>query len=813
MSRKKKILINNLLQRLENQYLETGGASIKEKEDDLNIGADAFDYTKYIISKKIETFKERLNEYKEKRKLGSSQQEILKSSRDLNQMIEFIEKDFQKLKKLNKAESSIRMFKWSRNEERIKSQQEDLEIIELHLNQIKTLISKKNEVTTSTYFDSNTTNRNSTFVKFKENSKTFEKYENVELPKIDISDSKLRLEEYQKKWQEEMNKFKNQLEELGDKNMKIKDQLEYQNEKIEKKIEIPLDEQTIKINKVNKEIDGAQKEIGRNCEEIFKFVNTNIMSSSRSDKTVNQLNSDFLNNMSPTPLIVSIDLGTTSTRVLVFDEHLNVVSSSQQEYTQFHQNPGWTDQNPIEVFEKTLECINSSVIKAKKEIQNSKVISIGITNQRETTLVWDKETEKPLYNAIVWHDTRTSNIVEELIRKNNNDKFAFQKKVGLPLSTYFSASKLKWLIENSKQVQNSIKKGTCMFGTFDSWLIWKLTGGKDSGKHITDVTNASRTMFMDIKTLQWDNEMKKVFEIPTEVIFPEIKSSSEIYGKCVVGECVDVPISCCLGDQQAALVGHQCFEVGEAKNTYGTGCFMLMNVGKSVVYSKSGLLSTVAYKFGKEDAVYALEGSVSVCGSGINWLVQDLGLFESVQDLDAAVSKVSTSEGVIIVPSFSGLFAPYWNPNAKFDYSKLTYFLAIFGLTFYSNKSHIARAMFEGICFRIKEVLEIMVEDTDHKVEPKVLKVDGGVTNSKNLLQIQSNLSNIRVERPKNVEMTARGAAIGSALGVGFWKDYTQVPKQAGDVLTFECKMTEDEIDSQTINWKNAITSTNKSKI
>ncbi|MGC8721846.1 MAG: glycerol kinase GlpK [Caldisericaceae bacterium] len=453
----------------------------------------------------------------------------------------------------------------------------------------------------------------------------------------------------------------------------------------------------------------------------------------------------------------ALDQGTTSTRFILFDHSGEIVSLDQIEHKQIYPKPGWVEHNPIEIWKNTQKVIRNAI--AKKNINAHEIASIGITNQRETTVVWDRTTGKPYMNAIVWQCTRTKEIVDKLSQDGGQDRF--RDDVGLPLSTYFSGPKIKWILDNVPTARDDAEKGKAIFGNIDSWIIWWLTGGPNGGRHITDVTNASRTMLMNLNTLDWDEEILKIMGIPRQML-PEIRPSSdaELYGATSkdgpFGEII--PIAGDLGDQQAALVGQTCFDAGEAKNTYGTGCFMLLNTGTKPVKSKSGLLTTLGYKFGREDAVYALEGSIAITGALVQWLRDNLGLIEKSSDIEVLASSVQDNGDVYFVPAFSGLFAPYWRSDARG---------AIVGLTRFSNKGHIARAALESTAFQTKEILEAMEKDSLIKLSR--LKVDGGMVANELLMQFQSDILGVDVVRPKVAETTALGAAYASGLAVRFW--------------------------------------------
>jgi glycerol kinase len=455
--------------------------------------------------------------------------------------------------------------------------------------------------------------------------------------------------------------------------------------------------------------------------------------------------------------IAAIDQGTTSTRCMIFDHNGMVISSAQKEHQQIYPAPGWVEHDPLEIWECTQEVIKGAI--SGKQIGNGIISAIGITNQRETSIIWDKYTGKPFYNAIVWQDTRTKDICDTLTAEESQDRF--RDKVGLPLATYFSGPKIKWLLESIDGIREAARGGQALFGNIDSWLIWWLTGGPNGGAHVTDVTNASRTMLMNLKTLQWDEEILGILNIPKNIL-PRIVASSDpsIWGMTKndgpFGEVI--PVCGDLGDQQAALVGQNCFQIGEAKNTYGTGCFMLLNTGHNIVPSKCGLLTTLAYQFGTEPATFALEGSVAITGALVQWLRDNLGIITKSSDVEDLASTVQDNGGIYFVPAFSGLFAPYWRSDARG---------AIVGMTRYINKGHIARAVLEATAFQTREVLDAMENDASVKLQ--TLKVDGGMVFNELLMQFQADILNVPVIRPKVAETTALGAAYAAGLAVKFW--------------------------------------------
>ncbi|HZH53177.1 MAG TPA: glycerol kinase GlpK [Microvirga sp.] len=445
----------------------------------------------------------------------------------------------------------------------------------------------------------------------------------------------------------------------------------------------------------------------------------------------------------------AIDQGTTSSRFIVFDRTGHIVSVAQKEHEQIYPKPGYVEHDPLEIWRNTQEVIAEAL--AKKGLAPKDLAAVGITNQRETTLIWDRHTGKPLHNALVWQDTRVDPMVQEFARDGGPDRL--RGKTGLPLTSYFSGLKLRWLLDNVPGAREKAASGDVLFGTVDSWLVWNLT---DRRCHIVDVTNASRTQLMNLKSLAWDDEILAMFDIPRACL-PTIVSSSEVYGEAV-DLLAGVPIAGILGDQQAALVGQACFQQGEAKNTYGTGCFMLMNTGTTPYPSKCGLLTTMAYRFGDAKPVYALEGSIAIAGALVQWLRDNLGLIQASTDIEPLARSVGDNGGVTVVPAFSGLYAPHWNAGARG---------LIGGLTRYANKGHIARAALEATAFQTREVLEAMTKDTGIAV--KELRTDGGMVVNELLMQFQADILDVPVVRPKVVETTALGAAYAAGLATSFW--------------------------------------------
>lgn len=453
--------------------------------------------------------------------------------------------------------------------------------------------------------------------------------------------------------------------------------------------------------------------------------------------------------------IGAIDLGTTSSRFIVFDHAGKIVSMAQKEHRQIYPQPGWVEHDPLEILQNVNEVTGAAL--AKAGLNAADLAAIGITNQRETTVLWDKATGKPLYNALVWMDTRTEPLVTAFAQSGGKDRFRAQ--TGLPLTTYFSALKLRWLLDTLPEARIRAENGALLFGTMDTWLIWQLTGGVQGGRHITDVTNASRTQLMNLATCQWDDALLDAFDIPRACL-PTIMPSSQIYAEITTVPLRGTPIAGILGDQQAALVGQTCFAPGEAKNTYGTGSFLLMNTGTQAVHSKAGMLTTVAYQFGDQAPHYALEGAIAITGALVQWLRDNLNLIDSAAEIEPLAASVADNGGVYIVPAFSGLYAPYWKDDARG---------VIVGLTRYANRAHIARAALEAAAFQVRDVVDAM--QTDSGIELKTLRVDGGMVCNELLMQFQSDLLAAPVVRPQIVETTALGAAYAAGLAVGYWKN------------------------------------------
>ncbi|MDQ4037411.1 MAG: glycerol kinase GlpK [Actinomycetota bacterium] len=492
----------------------------------------------------------------------------------------------------------------------------------------------------------------------------------------------------------------------------------------------------------------------------------------------------------------AVDQGTTSTRFMIFDHGGNVVGRHQLEHEQILPRAGWVEHNPIEIWERTSAVIQTALQQA--DLAGSDLAALGITNQRETTLVWDRSTGRPYYNAIVWQDTRTDRVASALDRDGRGE--IIRRKAGLPPATYFSGAKIQWILDNVDGVRAAAARGQALFGTPDTWLLWHLTGGADGGVHLTDVTNASRTMLMDLETLQWDEQLLGFFDIPREML-PEIRPSSdpEPYGTTLARGPLagEVPMTGALGDQQAATVGQVCFSPGEAKNTYGTGNFMLLNTGTELVRSKAGLLTTVCYQFGEAAPVYALEGSIAVTGSAVQWLRDQLGIISGASQSESLARQVEDNGGVYFVPAFSGLFAPHWRSDARG---------AIVGLSRFNTNAHLARATLEAICFQSRDVAEAMVADSGVSLD--VLKVDGGVTANQLCMQIQADVLGVPVSRPVVAETTALGAAYAAGLAVGFWENTDELRANWNEDKRWEPVWSEDQRETAYAAWKKAVTRT-----
>ncbi|KRC37061.1 glycerol kinase GlpK [Oerskovia enterophila] len=491
--------------------------------------------------------------------------------------------------------------------------------------------------------------------------------------------------------------------------------------------------------------------------------------------------------------VLAIDQGTTSSRAIVFNHSGEIVSSGQLEHDQIFPRAGWVEHNPEQIWNNVREAVGLALTRAN--VTYTDIAAVGITNQRETAVVWNRKTGKPVYNAIVWQDTRTQKIVDELGGEAGPEKY--KAIVGLPLATYFSGPKVKWILDNVEGAREAADAGDLVFGNTDTWVLWNMTGGVDGGVHVTDVTNASRTMLMDLDTLSWREDIAADMGIPLSML-PEIKSSSEVYGKGRPGGLLPgVPIAGILGDQQAATFGQACFEVGQAKNTYGTGNFMLLNTGTEKVMSENGLLTTVCYKIGDQPARYALEGSIAVTGSLIQWLRDNLGMFSDAPDVEWLARKVDDNGGAYFVPAFSGLFAPHWRSDARG---------ALVGLTRYVNKNHIARAALEAVAFQTREVLDAM--NADSGVDLTELRVDGGMVQNELLMQFQADQLGVDVVRPKVAETTALGAAYAAGIAVGFWQGEQDVIANWAEDKRWSPSMDEGERERLYRNWKKAVSKT-----
>jgi glycerol kinase len=489
----------------------------------------------------------------------------------------------------------------------------------------------------------------------------------------------------------------------------------------------------------------------------------------------------------------AIDQGTTSTRCMVFDHGGQVVSVAQKEHEQIYPRPGWVEHDAKEVWARTQDVVEEAVSAAGAG--EGDISGVGITNQRETSLVWDRTTGEPVHNAIVWQDTRTDKLVDEFSRDGGQARF--QEKVGLPLATYFSGPKIRWILDNVAGAADKAESGDLLFGNMDTWVIWNLTGGTDGGLHITDVTNASRTMLMDLKTLDWDDDVMGVMGVPRAML-PAIKASSEVYGEVRSGGALQgVPIAGDLGDQQAATFGQTCFAVGEAKNTYGTGNFLLLNTGTEAVPSKSGLLTTVGYKIGDQDAIYCLEGSIAITGALVQWLRDNLKMIQAAPEVEDLARSVEDNGGCYIVPAFSGLFAPYWKSNARG---------VVAGLTRYVTAGHIARATLEATAFQSREVVEAM--NADSGVDLESLKVDGGMVGNDLLMQFQADLLGVPVIRPKVPETTSLGAAYAAGLATGLWTEVEDLRENWVEDKRWEPQMDDSQRDEYYMYWKRAVTRT-----
>ncbi len=487
----------------------------------------------------------------------------------------------------------------------------------------------------------------------------------------------------------------------------------------------------------------------------------------------------------------ALDQGTTSTRFMIFDHSGQVVAIDQKEHEQIYPRPGWVEHDALEIWERSQSVIRTAL--DKQGLKAGDLAAVGVTNQRETTVVWERSTGKPVYNAIVWQDTRTDTYVNEFSRDGGQDRL--RAKTGLPLATYFSGPKVKWILDNVEGTRAKAENGDLLFGNIDTWCIWNLTGGANGGVHITDVTNASRTLLMDLQTLDWDDEILDLMGIPRAML-PAIRPSSEVYGNAV-GDLNGIPVAGDLGDQQAAIFGQTCFSVGEAKNTYGTGNFLLLNTGTEAVASKSGLLTTLGYKIGDQPAVYCLEGAIAITGALVQWLRDNIGLITQSAEIETLASTVKDNGGCYFVPAFSGLFAPYWRNDARG---------VIAGLTRYVNKGHIARAALEATAWQTREVVDAMNQDSG--VDLTSLKVDGGMVYNEVLMQFQADVLGVPVIRPTVAETTSLGAAYAAGLAVGFWAEVEDLRANWGKDKQWEPQLDKAEVEKEYGFWKKAVTRT-----
>ena len=489
--------------------------------------------------------------------------------------------------------------------------------------------------------------------------------------------------------------------------------------------------------------------------------------------------------------ILAIDQGTTSTRCIVFDKNGNIITADQKEHQQIYPKPGWVEHDPLEIWNKTLEVIDNAL--RKSDLTPQDLAAVGITNQRETTVVWNKLTGKPYANAIVWQDTRTDQLCNQFGAEGGQNRL--REKTGLPLATYFSGPKIRWYLDNIPGLREKAKSGEAIFGNIDTWLIWNLTGGPRGGIHVTDVSNASRTLLMNLNTLRWDDEILALMDIPKKML-PKISASSKIYGYCT-HPLAGIPVAGDLGDQQAAIFGQACFDPGEAKNTYGTGCFMLMNTGTTPVPSQSGLLTTLGYQIGDNPAVYCLEGSIAIAGALVQWLRDNFKMIEKSSEIEFLARSVEDNGGIYFVPAFSGLFAPYWRSDARG---------VIVGMTRFINRGHLARAALEATAYQTREVLDAMEKDSGVKL--KSLKVDGGMVVNDLLMQFQADILDVPVVRPRIIETTALGAAYAAGLAVGFWSDFTELRNNWGQDRVWTPAMSEQRRSSLYAGWKKAVSRT-----
>ncbi len=491
--------------------------------------------------------------------------------------------------------------------------------------------------------------------------------------------------------------------------------------------------------------------------------------------------------------VAAIDQGTTSTRCMVYDRSGSVICADQLEHQQLLPRAGWVEHDGIEIWTNACEVVTAAL--AKANLSGEDIAAVGIANQRETTIVWDKTTGEPVHHAIGWQDTRTQSICDELAARGGGAQ-RYRAATGLPLATYFSGPKVRWILDRVEGARERAADGDLLFGTVDTWLLWNFTGGAEGGVHRTDVTNASRTMLMNLATLQWDEQIAADLAIPMSML-PEICSSSQLYGECRLGGLEGVAVAGILGDQQAAMFGQVCFDVGSAKNTYGTGNFMLLNTGTEPVVSENGLLTTVCYRIGEQPPVYALEGSIAVTGSLVQWTRDNLGLVASASEIEALANTVDDNGGAYFVPAFSGLFAPHWRADARG---------ALVGLTRYVNKGHLARAVLEATAFQTREVLDAMHADSGTRL--RELKVDGGMVANETLMQFQADLLDVDVVRPKVAETTALGAAYAAGLAVGYWADQEELRSNWREDKRWTPQLDDAERARTYRNWKKAVTKT-----
>ncbi|QKW05413.1 glycerol kinase GlpK [Streptomyces sp. NA04227] len=491
---------------------------------------------------------------------------------------------------------------------------------------------------------------------------------------------------------------------------------------------------------------------------------------------------------SPAKYVAAIDQGTTSSRCIVFDHDGAIVSVDQREHKQIFPKPGWVEHDATEIWSKVQAVVAGAL--AKAHLRADQLSALGITNQRETTVLWDRATGRPVHNAIVWQDTRTAALCTELGGTEGQDRF--REATGLPLASYFSGPKARWLLDNVPGLRERAERGEIAFGTMDSWLIWNLTGGTDGGMHVTDVTNAGRTMLMNLSTLEWDASILSAMELPAAML-PEIRSSAEVYGTAV-GQLAGVPVASALGDQQAAVFGQACYDKGTAKNTYGTGSFLLLNTGTSPVPSKNGLLTTMGYRIGTEPAVYCLEGSIAITGALVQWFRDQLGIIANADEIETLAASVDDNGGAYIVPAFSGLFAPYWRSDARG---------VVTGLTRYVTKAHLARAVLEATSWQTREVVDAMYQDSGVRIS--TLKVDGGMTKNNLLMQHQADVLGVPVIRPKVAETTCLGAAYAAGLATGVWSGLDELKAHWKKDAEWTPSMPEEEREREYGNWRHAV--------